>query len=125
MTFQKILDPTSVVRESEYARSASGLSLLARLEGLWMRIGKGGAGVSIPDLQQFVDLAGQFTANQKRFANESKQQIDSIAREYGLKPELITREIEGPVTVRTPDGQTFTFPDQQSADQFKRAAGIP
>src|SRR3990167_5308599 len=33
VTFQKILDPTSVVRESEYARSSAGLSLLGRMEG--------------------------------------------------------------------------------------------
>lgn len=30
-----------------------------------------------------------------------------------------------PVTVQTPDGQSFTFPDQKSADAFKKAAGIP
>lgn len=29
------------------------------------------------------------------------------------------------VSVRTPDGQTFSFPNQQQADQFKRRAGIP
>lgn len=33
-------------------------------------------------------------------------------------------EASGPVSVTTPDGQTFTFPDQQSADAFKRAAGV-
>lgn len=29
-----------------------------------------------------------------------------------------------PITVQTPDGQVFTFPTQQAADSFKRAAGI-
>jgi hypothetical protein len=96
VTFQKILDPTSVVRESEYARSASGLSLLGRLEGQWMRLQQGGAGVTVKDLEQFVALADQFAQNQRRAAAETKSQIDAIATEYGLKPELITREIGAP-----------------------------
>jgi hypothetical protein len=92
VTFQKILDPTSVVRESEYARSASGLSLLGRLEGQWMKISQGGAGVTPGDLAQFVSLAEQFAQNQARFANETKQQVDAMATRFGLDPALITRE---------------------------------
>lgn len=30
----------------------------------------------------------------------------------------------GVIAVQTPDGQTFTFPNQRAADEFKRAAGI-
>lgn len=93
VTFQKILDPISVVRESEYARSASGLSLLGRIEGKWEQIKNGGAGVRVSDLEQFVGLAEEFAKNQHASAREVKQQIDGIAKEYGLKPELITREI--------------------------------
>ena len=44
VTFQKILDPTSVVRESEYARSASGLSLIEQVAGALERLKEGGAG---------------------------------------------------------------------------------
>lgn len=93
VTFQKILDPTSVVRESEYARSASGLSLLSRLEGSWMRIKEGGAGVPVSELENFVALAEQFARNQARFAGEAKAQIDAIADRYGLDKALITREV--------------------------------
>ena len=93
VTFQKILDPTSVVRESEYARSASGLSLINRLEGQWMKIEQGGAGVKPDELEKFVKLAEQFVRNQARAAQVTKDQIDGIAREFGLKPENITREL--------------------------------
>lgn len=93
VTFQKILDPTSVVRESEYARSASGLSLLSRMEGAWDKIEKGGAGVPTHDLEQFVQLAEQFVRNQAQAAEATKAQIEAIATQHGLKPEHITREL--------------------------------
>jgi hypothetical protein len=95
VTFQKILDPTSVVRESEYARSAAGLSLLSRLQGTWDRIQAGGAGVPVAELQGFVDLAEQFVRNQAQTANLTKEQIDNIAKQYGLDPANITREFGG------------------------------
>jgi hypothetical protein len=104
VTFQKIIDPISVVRESEYARSASGLSLLSRLEGQWMKISQGGAGVTPADLKTFVDLAETFAVNQRKFTAETKQQIDSIADEFGLKKELITRDIGEPGTSAAPSG---------------------
>lgn len=112
VTFQKILDPTSVVRESEYARSASGLSLLSRIEGKWQTIEKGGAGVPVKDLEDFVKLSEQFMQNQARAAQDTKRQIDAIATEYGLKPENITRDIGGggPVRMRAPDGRPLSVP---------------
>jgi hypothetical protein len=93
VTFQKILDPTSVVRESEYARSATGLSLMGRLEGKWDQIKQGGAGVTAADLEGFVNLAEQFAQNQAEFAKQTREQIDNIAKEYGLKPENITMDM--------------------------------
>jgi hypothetical protein len=93
VTFQKILDPTSVVRESEYARSASGQALLSRIEGAADKLVKGGAGVPVSELKQFVSLAEQFARDQAASAGETKRQIDAIAGEYGLKSENITRDI--------------------------------
>lgn len=101
VTFQKILDPTSVVRESEYARSASGLSLISRMEGAWDKIKSGGAGVPVHDLEQFVVLAEQFVRNQAQAAEMTRSQINAIAKESGLNPDNITRELGLPGT--TPD----------------------
>lgn len=41
-------------------------------------------------------------------------------------PQAAARPAASPASfsVRTPDGQTFTFPSQKAADDFKRAAGI-
>lgn len=96
VTFQKILDPISVVRESEYARSAAGLSLWSRLQGQWMVIQEGGAKVPVHELEKFVALAREWAKNQRAFTKETQRQIDGIADEYGLRKEFITRDIGPP-----------------------------
>jgi hypothetical protein len=93
VTFQKILDPTSVVRESEYARSAAGQSLLARMEGAVARIAQGGAGVPVHELEAFGTLAQQFLVNAQKSALDTRAQVDAIAGEFGLDRDLITRDV--------------------------------
>ncbi len=60
VTFQKILDPTSVVRESEYARSGSGAALIDRMRGAITQLERGGAGLPLDSLEEFVDLGREF-----------------------------------------------------------------
>jgi hypothetical protein len=83
ITFQKILDPTSVVRESEYARSADGVALTARMEGYMERLAKGGAGVPKADLKAMYETA-------QAFLDELDDYNDSIrartARTWALQP---------------------------------------
>lgn len=95
VTFQKILDPTSVVRESEYARSAAGQSILSRMEGAVSRLMAGGAGVPDDELAKFVALGEQFAQNQQASAQEAADQIRGIAEDYGLNPDRIVREDNG------------------------------
>jgi hypothetical protein len=98
VTFQKILDPNSVVRESEYARSAAGQSLLSRMEGAATRLISGGAGVPVNELEKFVTLGKQFVQGQADSARETKTQIDAIASEFGIDPKNITRDYGEPPT---------------------------
>jgi hypothetical protein len=85
-TFQKILDPLSVVRESEYARSASGLSLLASLQGIYDKYTEGGGGVPVAELEKFVALARQFAKNQRDSTAQTVESVTSIVNEYGINP---------------------------------------
>jgi hypothetical protein len=119
VTFQKILDPTSVVRESEYARSGSGLSLLSQIEGSWDRIVQGGAKVPVHELEKFVTLSEAFAKNQKAFADQSWSQVDAIAKKYNLDPSMITRDVDpgtpgasaaGTVRARDPQGKLHEAP---------------
>lgn len=89
ITFNKLLDPNSVVRESEYARSAEGLSLLGRIEGKYEQLKTGGAGLTATDLKEFVDLGNLFLQNYKDQARQSIALIDRQAKNYGLNIENI------------------------------------
>jgi len=87
--FQKMLDPTSVVRESEYARSGQGLSLIGQAKGQFERLLVGGAGVTVDDLEEFVDTAEEFMKGYEdslvNFATRTKVQI----KRFGLNEDAI------------------------------------
>lgn len=98
ITFQKILDPTSVVRESEYARSAEGVALMNRLQGYTERLAQGGAGVPDADLAAMVETARQFVAGMQAYAESERQRIESNARSYKLNTQNIFGYMPGNVT---------------------------
>lgn len=89
VTFQKILDPTSVVRESEYARTATGQSLLNRLVGYKERLEAGGAGLTDSEMAAMVETAKQFLAGAEESLKGDRRRIEASAREFQIKPELV------------------------------------
>lgn len=89
VTFQKILDPASVVRESEYARSPEGLSLIARIEGFMERLKQGGAGVPVEELAQMTETARQFTEQMATWNSAEQARILKQARDYQIDPSHI------------------------------------
>ena len=95
VVFQKMLDPTSVVRESEYARSGTGLSLAGRIQGFMKKLEAGGAGLTTNDLKQFVEMGNTYFENVYRpsLVDEATL-IKDIADKYNLDTELIlTRSV--------------------------------
>jgi len=129
VTFQKILDPPSVVRESEYMRSAAGQSLLNRIQGYVEQLQKGGAGISIKELEKFYALAKEAaTAQQGGYLTAEKERIGRNADRYKIPRELVFESIipaaSGPFIVTDPNGGVHTFDTQAQADEFKRRAGI-
>lgn len=91
VTFQKILDENSVVRESEYARSAYGLSLLDWLKGMRDRYAGGGAGVPKPVLAEMIKTASTFvTARNIASGLENiRGRINAQAIASEIQPELV------------------------------------
>ena len=87
--FQKMLDPTSVVRESEYARSGDGQALIARMEGQLQKIRKGGAGVTADGLREFAETAELFMGNYQNALIDDSAPLMQQAKEYGLDTEQI------------------------------------
>lgn len=95
VTFQKILDPPSVVRESEYARSASGLALIERVKGAYEQLLKGGAGVSVSQLEKFADVARQAArAQASGYSQAVQERIGKTADRYKIPRELVFEEFD-------------------------------
>lgn len=89
ITFQKMLDPDSVVRESEYDRSAQGLSLKARIEGYVERLARGGAGVPKSELAEMVKTAEEFRKNTQDAPERKRKRLESVADRYELPYETV------------------------------------
>lgn len=108
VTFQKMLDPTSVVRESEYARSGDGQSLSQRIQGFGVKLSQGGAGVTQAGLQEFYEMSLQlldgYKAQMVDFARRTQTQADSygLDLENILTPDVIDILNEG--TAPEPEG---------------------
>lgn len=92
VTFQKVLDPTSVVRESEYARSAAGQALMARIQGAAEQLQKGGAGVPVAELEKFASLAREFTSKSQASIQATKERIGKTADRYKIPRDVIFEE---------------------------------
>ena len=90
-SYGKILDPGSVVRESEYARTPEGVALVDKAEGFLEKMQKGGAGLTDKNLQEFVDAINLLGKNAQ---SEINQQIN-IVKKYGEQYGLDTSMIEG------------------------------
>lgn len=102
VTFQKILDPGSVVRESEFARSAAGQSVLTRIEGAFEKLTKGGAGVPLGELRKFADLAREAVKAQQADMPATRRRIGSIADRYSIPHELIFDDAVAPAGPQPP-----------------------
>lgn len=90
--FNKITDPESVVRESEYARTASDQSLINFIKGKAIKQIRGGAGLTNTERTALVNMAQKFMElNGARF-NEKKQNYINLADSYGVDSNLVVFE---------------------------------
>jgi surface antigen len=132
-TFMKSLDPTSVVRESEYESAAKSgnifQGIFARFNGYFKD--KGGR---LPDnvKNEFLNLANQSYGAREQQYNNWRSQIRSIAERQGLNPDNVTPDFSsflgggaGNLQWKDPNtGDIYEFPDQNSLNRFKQDNGI-
>jgi hypothetical protein len=125
VTFQKMLDPTSVVRESEYARSTQGLSLVNWLRGKYAQyIGlvdadtgqwvSGGVGVPQEVLAEIAKTAETFYTdeNMQSGLENVRQRLLTTATNplYAIPPEQIFGPNPLAGITDTPDTTSTTTP---------------
>lgn len=122
----KMLDPGSVVRESEFARTAEGQGVIDQIKGLPGRIKDGGVGLVDYNRQEVVDIANlllrsaRFTVSQER--ERFLKQVGPLPGEIGADVDRVLGDI--PSTIGT--GKRVDKPRQSnfSTEAEARKAGF-
>lgn len=90
VTFQKVLDKNSVVREAEAERPGRFTSLLKRIQGYRDNLIKGGApNIPAESLQQYLDLAYDIQKAYHELAIEHRTRIGMNARYFQIPEALV------------------------------------
>lgn len=112
-TFNKILDPTSVVRESEYDRTGAGQALLDNIQGKIARISQGGAGLTPTSLYELVALANQYVQGAQTHIDSVNRRVREEAEFWGLPSDYVTNPgwEDSSSTFIGDDGQEYYFVD--------------
>lgn len=114
--YMKLLDPTSVVREGEFATAQNAGSVPQTIQAAYNKAISGER--LAPALRQdFISRAGSLYQTDTKQYEQTKQQFTDRANAYGIPPDLVVRNLTSSETgstgsYTTPDGQTY----EQGAD---------
>lgn len=87
--FNKMTDPQSVVRESEYARTPKNLSVINNVLGKMNKWLKGGAGITQEERDALMAVAREMHTAGKKGFEEVRREYRQYATDYGLDPESV------------------------------------
>ena len=99
-SFMKMLDPGSVVRETEFATARDTAGLYTRLENS-LKKAENGQFLQPNQRTEFVNLAKQYLDSAQKKAGEEKRQLAVVVKNYRLNPE----NVFGPETAAAPGGE--------------------
>jgi hypothetical protein len=89
--YNKLTDPQSVVRESEYARTPSNLPIVNAIYGAIAKVQQGGAGLTNKDRKALVQGAKIILQERAQPYNNALGEYNTLAEQYELDPSMITR----------------------------------
>jgi hypothetical protein len=124
--FMKMLDPGSVVRETEFATARDTAGLFTQLQNR-LEKAKNGQLLNPKQRQEYVALSQKYLDSAQKKANQEKKDLGIVVKNYRLNPEnvfgaeqappppLPTRATVGGVTYPRPAG----FTDAQWSDYLK------
>lgn len=88
--FNKLTDPNSVVRESEYARTPENLPVVNRISGAIQKLQAGGAGLTDEDRTALV-VGAKIIGNERGNAYQrTRQGYGGLTEKYNLDPSMVT-----------------------------------
>lgn len=102
VAFNKMIDPDSVVRESEFARSTQGQSLINRFSGKTEGLLRGGVGLTDEDRKTIVDMTEKLYDSYLEGINSTVRSYRAIGAQtgFGLNLDNIATEFEKPIIER-------------------------
>jgi hypothetical protein len=132
--FMKMLDPGSVVRETEFATARDTAGLYERLLNTSQKLQSGQLfSLDSKQRQEYVNLAKQYLDSAQKKAGEDKKALGVVVKNYRLNPD----NVFGPETAEAPPtpspnsvtvgGKTYTRPANFTDAQwsaYKQSVGV-
>ena len=100
-TFMKMLDPGSVVRESEFAQAQDTAGLVSKLAASLGRV-KNGEVLVPAQREEFARLADQYMTAAGVHEKKVRDSLGFMVKNYGLNPENVFGTMAGDKTAKTP-----------------------
>ena len=123
--FNKLTDPNSVVRESEYARTPQNLPIINRIQGAIQKIQKGGAGLTNKDREALV-LGAKIIADERgKTYNTTRQEYEDLSTAYDLDSNITLRGMKEHINFIDGNQQsnTFTTEDEKRLQELEQKFG--
>lgn len=86
-SFNKILDPKSVVREGEYQRTEDNQALLKKAGGWLAKIFRAGTTLTESDLNEIQETAAAMSELRRQIANKKLEKLRNLGKARGLDPD--------------------------------------
>jgi len=124
--FMKMLDPGSVVRETEFATARDTAGLFTQLQNR-LEKAQNGQLLSPKQRQEYVALSQKYLDSAQKKANQEKKDLGIVVKNYRLNPENVFGAEQAPPpplpTSKTVGGVTYPrpagFTDAQWSDYLK------
>ena len=124
ISFNKILDPTSVVRESEYERTPGDAAWFNRAKAAVNRIKKGGK-LDKSDILEIRDVARAMEKIRRRTANTKIERRRKFATDRGLKADEVAMPYGEILSDNNGKKAKGALPDKTISKSVKDKKGVP
>jgi hypothetical protein len=89
--YMKVLDPGSVVRESEFANAQSAASIPSRIRGHWLRV-INGERLAPETRADFVKQSKALATRQAELLRDTNVRYRTLANRFGIDPNLVVHD---------------------------------
>ena len=83
--YMKMLDPTSAVRETEYATAENAAGIPERIQNMWNKV-KDGTRLTESQRAEFASMSKKILADRNKALEPTRDRIGTQAKRYGLNP---------------------------------------